>query len=53
MADAFAKDISLLDDEMTFKKVKLNYTRNKKQDNTDELEDLAFSFDYTKCKDQY
>lgn len=44
---------SLLDDELTYKKVKLNLKRNKAQDNTDELDQLALDFNFDDCKDEY
>lgn len=51
--DAFAKPVSLLNDNKTFKKVALNLKRNQKQDNTDELDSLSQNFDYATCKDEY
>lgn len=52
-SDPFAKDISLLNDKPTYKKVALNYKRNKKQDNTEELDELADTFDYESCAGEY
>jgi len=49
----FHKDISLLNDELTFKKVSLNHKRNKEQDNTEELGILANDFSYEKAKNEY
>lgn len=51
--NSFEKENSLLNDELTYKKVKLNYTRNKKQDNTDDLLELAKNFSYENCKEEY
>jgi hypothetical protein len=53
MISNFEKEISLLNDQQTFKKVALNYKRNKEQDNTDELDTLAKEFDYKTCKNEY
>lgn len=51
--DPFENSISLLNDQPTYKKVMLNYRRNRKQDNTEILEQLAADFDYEVCKDSY
>ena len=45
--------ISLLDDLPTTKKIALNSKRNKAQDNSDELDELAARFQYSDCKDSY
>ena len=49
----FVKEISLLNDQQTYKKIRLNYKRNHAQDNTDELDHLAANFDYEACRNQY
>lgn len=46
-------DISLLNDIPTAKKLALNSKRNKAQDNSDELDDLAARFQYSECKVSY
>ncbi len=50
---AFEKEISLLNDTKTFKKLEINNRRNKKQDNGDELDLLANQFIFEDCKDEY
>ncbi|MGV3525457.1 MAG: P-aminobenzoate N-oxygenase AurF [Candidatus Sericytochromatia bacterium] len=52
-SEAFDKDVSLLNDPLTFKKVELNLKRNAKQDNTEALDTLAKQFDYAACADEY
>lgn len=53
-ANSFHKDITLLKDEKTLKKVQLNHRRNSKQDNTEELESLAQNFSYEgSSKEEY
>lgn len=52
-SEAFDKDVSLLNDPLTFKKVELNLKRNAKQDNTEALDALAKEFDYAACADEY
>ncbi len=47
------QDKSLLDDKLTYKKVELNLRRNKEQDNTEALNQLAEDFNYENCKDEY
>lgn len=49
----FEKDISLLKDKQTCKKLEINFKRNKKQDNGDELDQLADDFIFEDCKDEY
>jgi hypothetical protein len=44
---------SLLDDEKTLRKLDLNYRKNKTQDNTPAMDQLAREFCYTDCKDAY
>ena len=44
---------SLKDDRVTYGKLLFNLKKNKLQDNTEELEKLTESFDYSKCKDKY
>ena len=51
--DPFHKDLSLLDDQLTYKKVALNLKRNHKQDNTDVLDQLAKDFVYADCANEY
>jgi len=51
--DPFYKEISLLHDVKTHKKVLLNLNRNRKQDNTDALDALAKQFVYADCADEY
>lgn len=51
--DPFHKDITLLDDQPTYKKVALNLRRNHKQDNTEALDQLAKDFDYATCANEY
>jgi len=51
--DPFHKDLSLFDDQLTYKKVALNLKRNHKQDNTDALDQLAKEFNYADCAQEY
>ncbi|MEN3332851.1 MAG: hypothetical protein V7641_2216 [Blastocatellia bacterium] len=44
---------SLLDDEKTLRKLDLNYRKNKTQDNTAAMDQLAREFCYTDCQDVY
>lgn len=44
---------SLLDDQKTLRKLELNYRRNKAQDNTPAIDQLAADFHYDDCKDSY
>lgn len=44
---------SLLDDKQTCSKIRLNYKRNKKQDQTENIDEAAASFSYEDCKDEY
>lgn len=44
---------SLLDDPRTYKKLELNFKRNKVQDNAEGLDTIASGFIYNQCKDQY
>ncbi len=46
-------DVSLLDDSLTYKKLKFNFKKNKQQDHTELLDKSAESFDYQACKNQY
>jgi hypothetical protein len=39
-------------DPITIKKLKLNYRKNKEQDQTEHLDECANNFDYQQCKDQ-
>lgn len=45
--------VSLLDDDLTYKKLKFNFKKNKQQDHTDLLDQSAESFDYQACKNDY
>ena len=51
--DPFAKEISLLNDMTTYKKVALNLRRNEKQDNTDALDQISKEFVYADCANEY
>ncbi len=51
--DPFAKEISLLNDKSTQKKIELNLRRNAKQDNTEALDELSKSFVYADCAHEY
>lgn len=44
---------SLLDDELTCKKISFNLNKNKDQDNTDSLVKLTNEFKFEDCKDEY
>ncbi len=46
-------DISLLDDALTYKKLKFNFKKNKEQDHTDLLDQSAERFNYEECKGEY
>lgn len=43
----------LSDHPKTYRKLQLNYTRNKQQDHTALLDAAAQAFDYTACEDEY
>lgn len=43
----------LTDDIETIRKIEINYRRNKKQDNTERLDEAAKLFNYDDCKDEY
>ncbi len=45
--------ISLMDDALTYKKLKFNFRKNKEQDHTELLDQSAESFNYEDCKDEY
>ena len=47
------QDASLLDDERTWRKLELNYRKNKEQDNTAMMDRLARDFCYDDCQDRY
>lgn len=51
--DPFAKQISLLNDMPTHKKVALNLKRNEKQDNTEALDEISKQFVYADCATEY
>jgi len=46
-------ETSLLDDQKTLRKLDLNYRKNKTQDNTSAMDQLAREFCYLDCKDDY
>ena len=46
-------DKSFLDDSQTLQKISLNYIRNKEQDNTEKIDEVASKFRYEDCRDQY
>lgn len=46
-------DKSLVDDQKTFRKLELNYRKNKAQDNTATIDRLAAQFRYEDAKDSY
>ena len=45
--------MKLSEDKKTQGKIRLNYTRNKKQDQTENIDAAAKAFDYDACKDEY
>lgn len=44
---------TLHSDIETIRKIEINYRRNKKQDNTERLDEAAQQFNYDDCKDEY
>lgn len=44
---------SLLDDQLTVKKLKFNFKKNREQDQTEALDLCATHFDYEECKNKY
>lgn len=46
-------EVALLDDVMTYKKLKFNFKKNKQQDHTELLDQSAEGFDYESCRGQY
>ena len=46
-------DRSLLDDQKGYRKIELNYRKNKEQDNTAMIDALAAQFRYQDCCDRY
>jgi hypothetical protein len=46
-------DVCLLDDKLTVKKLKLNFKKNKEQDQTDHLDKCAEDFKFSDCSDKY
>jgi len=46
-------DRSLLDDRKGYRKIELNYRKNKEQDNTAMMDRLAAEFRYDDCRDRY
>ncbi len=46
-------DRSLLDDRIGYRKIELNYRKNKEQDNTAMIDALADQFSYPDCQDRY
>jgi hypothetical protein len=53
MTSPFNVEDTLLADEKTVKKLKLNLERNKKQDHTQLLDQAAAAFDFAACRDSY
>lgn len=47
------QDRSLHDDQRTYRRLELNYRKNKEQDNTAIIDSLAARFRYTDCRDEY
>lgn len=47
------QDHSLFEDDRTYRKLELNYRKNKEQDNTAMMDQLAQDFHYEDCKDSY
>ena len=43
----------LRDDRKTYKRLEINYTRNKEQDQTVAIDEAAAAFDYAACRDSY
>src|ERR1700755_3128167 len=50
---AQALDTSLLDDQKTIRQLDLNYSKNKAQDNTAAMDQLAREFCYADCQNDY
>lgn len=46
-------DISLEDDQKTYKRLKFNYKKNKQQDHTELLDQAGAAFKYEDCKNEY
>lgn len=46
------QESSILDDETTSKRIEINLKRNKKQDNTEMMDELSNSFNYDDCKNE-
>src|SRR5262245_62949209 len=46
-------DKSLLDDQKGYRKIEMNYRKNKEQDNTAMIDALAFQFRYQDCRNRY
>src|SRR5688572_849177 len=44
---------SLLDDQRGYRKVELNYRKNKEQDNTAMMDRLSADFNYAACQNEY
>lgn len=47
------KGNALLENQKVYRKIQLNYTRNKRLDHTQLLDEAAASFRYEDCKDEY
>ena len=45
-------EFSLLDDQLTHKKLKFNFKKNKQQDHTELLDSSASQFDYNNCRNE-
>ena len=53
MTSPFAQEATLVDDQKTYKRLELNFQRNRKQDHTALLDQASAAFDYAKCRDSY
>jgi hypothetical protein len=47
------QDTSLLDDTKAYRRIELNYRKNREQDNTAMIDELAARFRYDDCSDRY
>ena len=53
MKSPFASGKTLRDDAKTYRRLEINFKRNKKQDHTALLDDAAGRFDYEACRGEY
>ena len=53
MTSPFHTGNTLRDDAKTYRRLEINFTRNKKQDHTALLDDAAGRFEYEACREQY